>query len=608
MVAIILLTIVIAVLNAITPFFLKYQIDYLSGAVEPLADVPQSMYFFLLLVIPAALELLRIFVFSRIQYWFEQRFRHSLRMSLQEIIWERMKLLDGAFFKNPQNQPIVEAAQRSSYGVVEYFFFFLDQVRSITTMLAIFPLLLFVSWKLLVAILLASAVMIVISEWSRQERLRSNVENLHMTDEARRSYIALRQDFSNLRQYSALEKLIDEFKYFEDKSFSVRVEQENRRRFFDNLSWLGEQILTVGTSLWVGLQVFSGSMTLGTFTLTLSYVRQLHSLFLGMIQSVGQWLELNTDFTAVQFFFSLQSRLQSGTLGRKTLQNPITLELKNVQFTYPELWKDGQEFRKFRIQQLEQIVKRTGARWYRHEIEEWKAGLQEQGKNDPVLHNISLSLQTGEITTLLGRNGAGKTTITQLLLHEYEPNSGEVLLNGVDLYQYNQEFLLQQYSLLQQKPFILPEFSIRENVVLGSDKKISDSEIWKILEEIDAANFVRKLPKQLDAVIGRDTNFSGGQEQLLALGRCFLSPRPVIIFDEASSQLDVEHELKILQALQRRKKQSAILFITHRVSVARKADRIVMIDDGRIVQTGTHADLVKTPGLYQQFWQTQVEG
>lgn len=607
MVFLVFFEIFFSLLNAVIPYFAKFQIDHLSGNTPAWISLSDTNYFFLLLLIPVLLELFRLFLFNRIQYWLEQRFRHSLRLTLRGLIWQRLKTFDGAFFQNPQNQPIIDSAQDGASAVLGYFFFFLRQTSAVVTVLAIFPLLGTISWTLLAAVVCSALALMVITQLSRQAKLAGGIEDLQMSDRARRVQWALQRNFVHLRQYAAADKMILESENIEEQRFNLNQKQYRRDQFFSNLQWSSEQLFTMGVTLWVGIQVFAGVMTLGTFTLTISYIKQLYSLFSSLMSSLTEWFELNLNFTAIQFFFALKTRLNQSESHIDELKVPLTLRLEGVSFSYPELWEDEQKFMEFRISQLEEMMKKTGYRWYSHEIDRWKSSAKRTQKSSQVLANIDLTLQTGKLTAVLGRNGAGKTTLTQLLLHEYEPDQGHVSLNDILLPEYDQIFLLRQYSLLQQKPFLLSEYSVRENILLATSEKISDTKIWSMLEEIDAKNFIQALPDGLNTVIGRDTLFSGGQEQLLALARCLIAPRPIIIFDEASSQLDVERERLVLDALRRRLDASAVLFITHRVSVARKADEIVMIDGGKVVERGTHTDLLKQTGLYAKFWNTQIE-
>lgn len=606
MLALIGFEIFFALLSAVIPYFTKLQIDQLSGANPQIFGLTGVPMFMLLLAVPAGLELVRLVVFDSLRRWVEERFRHDLRRALDLLIWERMRTFDAAFFQNPQNQPIIQSAQSSASAVTGYFFFFLDQLRSVVTVLAILPLLGNISWPLLLVVLVSALILMVVTQWSRQAHIVQGIETQELADRQRRVHWALEDNFVTLRQFAAIDRLVKESEAMQDERLRLEQRQYQRERFFHNLEWTCEQFFTLGITLFVGLQVFSGAMSVGTFTLTISYVRQLHSLFQNLLTGLNRWFELNLNFTAIQFFFSLKSRLKVGERRVSELTVPVQLKMEGVSFAYPALWQDEQKFLEFRVEQLEKMMKKTGYSWYSHELKRWKRVLQRSTEEVEVLHDISLTLETGHLTALLGRNGAGKTTMTQLLFHDFEPTAGQVTLNGVPLFEYDQHFLMQQYALLQQRPFIMPEYSVRENLTLSVIEPVTDEQIWEILEELEAADFVRDLPNGLDTRIGRDTRFSGGQEQLLAVARVLIAPRPVIIFDEGSSQLDVEKEVMVLKALRRRLPTSAILFITHRVSVARKADTIVMIDAGKIVEEGRHDALLKKNGLYAHFWNLQV--
>jgi ABC-type multidrug transport system fused ATPase/permease subunit len=143
---------------------------------------------------------------------------------------------------------------------------------------------------------------------------------------------------------------------------------------------------------------------------------------------------------------------------------------------------------------------------------------------------------------------------------------------------------------------------------MGSEKLQNNQErIKSVLKDLELDGFIDTLPKNLDTIIDEDTSLSGGQKQLLAVARTLLQQRPFLIFDEGSSQLDAEKEFLVMKQLLKVKREAGVLFITHRMSVARKADYIYVIDEGRIVQEGTHSELVdEKNGLYSKFWSLQM--
>jgi len=238
-----------------------------------------------------------------------------------------------------------------------------------------------------------------------------------------------------------------------------------------------------------------------------------------------------------------------------------------------------------------------------------KGLIEEMGKlekpND-VLKGVDFELNRGEVVALLGRNGVGKTTMTNLLMHNYELNHGQILIDNIPINQFEHQSLLQQFAVIQQSPIIIWGFTIRDNLIIGVNKEVGDKVIWEQLEVVGLSDKVKELPKGLDTIMGDEVNLSGGENQLLVIARVFLQKRPFIIFDEGMSNLDAEHEMHIVKLLKSQSKHSGVLFITHRITSARHADRIVVIDKGKVSQEGTHAKLVKIEGIYKHFWDLQV--
>ena len=162
-------------------------------------------------------------------------------------------------------------------------------------------------------------------------------------------------------------------------------------------------------------------------------------------------------------------------------------------------------------------------------------------------------------------------------------------------------------ALVSQEPFYLSSFSIRENLLLGVEREVSDDELWRILADVDLRGAIEKLPKGLDSLVGDEVHLSGGQYQLLAIGRVLLQRRPFVLLDEGTNQLDAEHEALIVRSLERLKEHATVVIITHRMTSARRADRIYVLDGGRVTQQGTHAQLLEEKGgLYRKFWDLQV--
>ncbi|MGE3774970.1 MAG: ABC transporter transmembrane domain-containing protein [Gammaproteobacteria bacterium] len=215
----------------------------------------------------------------------------------------------------------------------------------------------------------------------------------------------------------------------------------------------------------------------------------------------------------------------------------------------------------------------------------------------PALRDFSLEVAPGEKLALVGPSGAGKTTVFQLLLRYYDPQSGSVRFDGVDVRELDPRELRRHIALVPQDPVIFAA-SVRDNVCYGRPGA-SDAEVEAACRAAFAWEFVERLPQGLASTLGeRGVQLSGGQRQRLAIARAILADRPLLLLDEATSALDAESERLVQQALATLMRDHTTLIIAHRLATVLHADRIVVLDQGRIVEVGTHAALSQAGGLY----------
>jgi ATP-binding cassette subfamily B protein len=227
--------------------------------------------------------------------------------------------------------------------------------------------------------------------------------------------------------------------------------------------------------------------------------------------------------------------------------------------------------------------------------------------DDDVLKNINLKIKAGEKIGLVGHSGAGKTTITHLLLRFSDVSGGTVIVDTHDIRNVTQESLRRSIAYVPQEPMLFHR-SLRENIAYGKPDA-TDEEIRRAATQANALEFIDKLPHQLDTAVGeRGVKLSGGQRQRIAIARAILKDAPILLLDEATSALDSQSEKMIQDALEKLMQGRTSIVIAHRLSTIAKMDRIIVLDNGNISEQGTHTELLKNNGIYATLWSHQSGG
>ena len=221
----------------------------------------------------------------------------------------------------------------------------------------------------------------------------------------------------------------------------------------------------------------------------------------------------------------------------------------------------------------------------------------------PALSSISCRISAGKTVALVGRSGSGKTTLVGLLPRFYDASTGNILLDGKDLSDYDITFLRQQISLVNQNITLFND-TLFNNIAYGDMKDMSEEDVINAAKQANAWEFIEKMPEGLQTLVGENgTRLSGGQRQRIAIARALLKDSPILILDEATSALDTESERYIQQALETASQGRTTIVIAHRLSTIENADRILVMDQGRIVEEGTHQELIKENSHYAKLHQ-----
>jgi len=314
------------------------------------------------------------------------------------------------------------------------------------------------------------------------------------------------------------------------------------------------------------LTFLAGQISVGDLTFSIRLVSRLRYRFANSIWRIHE--AINSLMYAQYFynFVNLEPRVISGKK-RLRLEGPPEIKLENVWFKYPK-------------------------------TEKW------------VLQGINLTIHPKEDLAIVGENGAGKTTLIKLILHLYEPQRGRILINGVDAREIRQKDLLRSIRVIPQDFARYHVLTVAENIGISDWRHLKDKKrLWQAAKLAEAKEFIEKLPKRLATPLSKEleggVELSTGQWQKLALARLFFNPGQVLILDEPTASIDPVSEYRIFSNIYKQIKDKTVIVISHRYQTIRSASRIVVIKNGRIIEEGSHHQLLAQDGYYAEAWKMQ---
>ncbi|MGO9021729.1 MAG: ABC transporter ATP-binding protein [Syntrophobacteraceae bacterium] len=488
--------------------------------------------------------------------WAGQKIMHSLRQSL----FDHVVRLNLSFFSAHRVGRLVTRHTNDIQNMYEMFTsviitLFNEGIRLIGILVVLF----WMDWRLSTLFVLTFPLMILITltfgKLSRQafRGIRAHLAGINAFLQEAVSGISVVQLF--VREKDVRERFSRlNGKYFEAAMYQVRV--------FGIFVPLIEVMSSVALALIIwygGGQVLRNYMTIGILTAFISYMR----LFFQPIREFSQ------KYTIVQSAMTSAERIFQ------------LLEEKDY---------------------IPQVVDPVRVEEIRGHIE-FRDVVFSYEPGRPVLRNISFEVKPGHTLAIIGATGSGKTTIINLLERFYDPQQGSVMLDGVDVRSLEPHWLREHIGLVMQDIFIVPG-SIRENIVL--DRELPESEIGRIVHLSQLENVAQSLPRGVDTIIGEGgMDLSAGQKQLLAFARVLARDPKVLILDEATSNVDTETEMLIEQAIRALMANRTSVIIAHRLSTIRRANHIIIMDHGRIVEQGSHESLMEKAGLYHHLQMLQ---
>jgi ATP-binding cassette, subfamily B, bacterial len=438
----------------------------------------------------------------------------------------------------------------------------LPMVSALVMLVGMFLVMLAFDWQLsLVAVLVCPPLYLAITRITRRIHLQAAASKAAESDLYVRAETTIGA-VKLVQAYGREQRAIDDFRTGSERSLALALRLYSTETAF---GLVVDSVLAVGTAalVWIGARhVMNHTLGIGDLTVFLSYLRDLYQPIQSLTTNLAEISSSHAGLERVFAVLDVEPDIQDAPGARPLAVSRGAIRLECVTFGYDD------------------------AR--------------------PVLKDVDLAIAPGERIALVGRTGAGKTTLASLVMRFFDPQKGRVLIDGQDLRDVTLASLRRQTTLMLQEP-ILFHTSVNDNITFGDSA--GNERIREAAQRAEAESFILELPQGYETLLGEDgATLSGGQRQRLALARALLREAPIVILDEPTSSLDLATEALVWRNVEALLRGKTAIIIAHRLSTARMADRIVVIDGGSVVEHGSHDELLARGGAYAQLWQRHSSG
>ncbi len=509
----------------------------------------------------------------------------GLIYDMRSKVFEHIQKMPIAFFTRTQTGALISRLNNDVIGAQQAF---TDTLSSIVSNLISVTLVLIVMFLLSWQITLISLVILpvfVIPAKRVGRRLSVITRESYAINAEMNNTMNERFNVSGALLVKLFGRPSEELGTFERRAGRVRdigVTQAMYARFFIAALSLTAALATAVVYGWGGVQAIDGALTVGTVVALAAYLTRLYAPLTALSNVQIDVMTALVSFDRVFEVLDLEPMIVDAPDARPVPAGPATIEYDHVDFRYPSAEEVS-------LASLESVA------------------VLDTTVSTQVLHDVSFTVEPGQMVALVGPSGAGKTTISQLLPRLYDVTAGAIRINGLDIRQATQESLAATVGVVTQDAHLFHE-TIRGNL-LYARPEATEGELASALAGAQIATMVDALPDGLDTVVGdRGYRLSGGEKQRLAIARLLLKAPEIVVLDEATAHLDSESEAAVQMALATALEGRTSLVIAHRLSTVREADKILVLNQGRIVEEGRHEDLLSAGGQYAELYRIQFEG
>ncbi len=566
--------IVDAVISVVNPLIYRDIIN--GGILGHNADLVVKLAILLaaLAVVDAGLSIL--------QRWVSAKVGESLIFDLRTGVFSHIQRMPLAFFTRTQTGALISRLNNDVLGAQQAFTDTLSSVVSnlITVVLTLVAMLI-LSWQItLVSLVILPVFVLPARRMGR--RLATITRESYDLNAAMNTTMSERFNVAGallVKLFGRPGEEADQFRARAGRVRDIGVTQALYARLFFTALLLTAALATALVYGWGGVLAIHGVLNVGTVVALTSYLNRLYGPLISLSNVQLDVMSALVSFDRVFEVIDLPPMIAERPDARAVPDEPASVEFDHVDFTYPSAEEVS-------LASLESVA------------------VLEQVASRPVLFDVSFTARPGQLVALVGPSGAGKTTISYLVSRLYDVRAGAVRINGVDVREATFASLSDTVGVVTQDAHLFHD-TIRANLTYARPAA-TDAELVAALHGAQISSLVESLPQGLDTVVGdRGYRLSGGEKQRLAIARLMLKAPRVVVLDEATAHLDSESEVAVQRALAAALRGRTSLVIAHRLSTVRAADQILVVDGGRVVERGTHDELLGESGLYAELYHTQ---
>ncbi len=538
------------------------------------------------LIIELAILVAILAIFDAVMAFFERyisaKIGEGLIFNMRTQIFNHIQKMPIAFFSRTQTGALVSRLNNDVLGAQEAFTDVLSNViGNLISVLFVLVVMFFLSWQLTLVIVVILPIFLFPARWLGRRLHAITLESYNLNSLMSNTMIE-RFNVSG----AMLSKIFGDPKKeegtFKERAGRVRdigVTQAMYARFLFIALMLTASLATAITYGWGGVMSVRGVLSVGTIVALTAYLNRLYGPLTQLSNFNVDIMTALVSFERVFEVLDLEPLIKDKTDAINLSSGPASISFEHVSFKYPTA-------KEVSLASLESVANLS------------------RSSSKEVLHDLSFIVKPGQLVALVGPSGAGKTTISQLVSRLYDASSGSVKINNIDVKDVTLSSLRSVIGVVTQDAHLFHE-TIRDNMLFAKpDAKETD--IIDALKNAQLKDLLENLPEGLDTMVGeRGYRLSGGEKQRLAIARVLLKAPDIVILDEATAHLDSASEQAIQKALKTALNNRTSLVIAHRLSTIKSADQILVLEHGRIVQRGSHDELIKEDGLYSQLYKTQ---